>query len=326
MFSFVKYLFIFCLLFTLGSCSIPEVKTSKKSYLVLASDFLYAKDSSLFANFEKQSNIKVKIKHLSADSILSHYKLNTYNSKFDGVLMYSSYTLNRFSKAKLLHPLPNRITDIPNGAKSPKDDWFVFGIDPYVFDFGKNEISANTYNELTTNLKWKPTLTKDESAAFFASVIHQFGRSNLPKSMNWLRSMQDHSVWTTNVNDTVQSANFTLSRHSKVYNKKTNFIIPNQGRLGAFYDGIGIAIVKHSAKYTEISVLMNYLLNPHFNQAITGKLFVFPYENPKSRSDFKFQNDYPTFFRCAPKEAAEEYRDMERILNKLDMKFPKGSK
>lgn len=324
MFSFVKYLSLIFILLLVGSCSIPEAQAPKKSTIILASDFLYAKDSILFANFEKQQNIKVKIKHLTADSILAHYTFYEYNSKFDGVLMYSTYTLNKLSIAHILHPLSKELIDAPKGAKSPNNDWIVFGLDPFVIDFGTDNTRNYAYNEFTHGFKWEPNLTKDESAAFFASVLHQFGRKNMYKSMTWMRSMKDHMYWTAS--DTLPKANFTLTRFSKAQKEYTNFVVPSQGRFGVFYDGIGTGIIKHSAKYSEITKLQLYLLNSFNNQALTGKLFIFPLENPKSHSDFKYQNDYPTFFRCSPNEASKEYRDLERILNKLDLKFPKESK
>ncbi len=318
--SFVKFFYSICCLSLLGSCSVPEVKSQKKSYIILASDFLHPKDSILFENFTKQQHIKVKIKHLSTDSILSHFAYYGYNSKFDGVLMYSSYTLNKLSKAHILQPLSIELENVPKGSRSPYNDWMVFGFDPYVLDFGKGQTKLYTYNELTHNFKWEPVLTKEQTAAFFASVIHQFGRNNIHKSMNWLRTMNDHMHWAPN--DTLPKANFTLSRHSKARQSKHHFITPNQARLGTFYDGIGIASIKHSRKYVEITQLQQYVLNSYNNQVMTGKLGIFPLEDPKSHSDYKFHNNYPAFFRCTPYEASKEYRDMEKIMNKLDTKFP----
>lgn len=325
MFSFVKFFACILIIIGLSSCSVPEVTTTSKSTVTLASDFLYAKDSLLFANFEKQQNIKIKIKHLSADSILAHYKHYKYNSQFDGVLLYSTYTLNRLSQAKVLHPLSKELEDAPQGAKSPNNDWLAFGLDPYVIDFGKHETKNIAYNELTHDVKWDPVLTKEESAAFFASVLHQFGRNNMHKSLKWLQEMKNQMYWSP-MNDTLPKANFTLTRFSKAQKKYHHFILPTQGRIGVFYDGVGIASVRHSKKYASITQLQSYLLQSFNNQAITGKLFLFPINNPNGHSDFKFQNDYPTFFRCTPNETAKEYRDLERVLRKLDINYPKKVK
>ena len=325
MFSFVKFLAFILVLIGLNSCSIPEVQPAAKSTVVLASDFLYAKDSVLFANFEKQQKVKVKIKHLSADSILAHFKDYQYNSQFDGVLLYSTYTLNKLSNAQVLHPLSKKLLDAPQGAKSPNNDWFVFGIDPYVIDFGRGKTKQFAYNELTHDVKWEPVLTKEESTAFYASVLHQFGRSNMHKSMQWLQEMKDH-MYSSKIADTLPKAAFTLTRFSKAQKEYHHIILPTQGRIGVFYDGVGIASVRHSKKYVAITKLQSYLLNSFNNQAITGKLFLFPIQNPNGHSDFKFQNDYPTFFRGTPRQTTKEYRDMERVLRKLDMKYPKSAK
>lgn len=322
---FFKFLSFLVLLIALESCSIPEVQPSSKSVIVLASDFLYPRDSALFLNFEKQQNIKVKIKHLSTDSIISHFAHYRYNSQFDGVLMHSTYSLYKLSKEKVLHPLSSQLEQAPKGAKSPKNDWLVFGLDPYVIDFGRGETKNIAYNEFTHDVSWEPVLTKDESAAFFASVLHQFGRNNIHKSVKWLQEMKDHMRLSEST-DTLPKASFTLTRFSHAQRVYNHFVLPTQGRIGVFYDGIGVASIQHSKKYAEITALQLYLMKGFNNQAITGKLFLFPIDNPNGHSDFKFQNNYPSFFRCTPFEAAKEYRDVQRVLRKLDITFPKEIK
>ena len=309
---------IFIVLFSislLSSCSIPEVQESKKGSLIIASDFLSSKDSTVFRNFEKSTKINVYIKHLSTDSIIKHLKHFGYNSKFDGVLLFSSYSMNRLSNLDFLNDLPAQFSEQPIALRSPKNDWICVGFDPYVIDFGDSTTEKISYNELTYEKRWKTELSKEQSAAFYASVLHQFGRKQLAKSMTWLQAMKNHEL--SSQNDSLSIANFTLNRHSIAKTKKSNFIIPNQEKIGVFYDGIGIGIITHSRKYTELERLINYLMIRHNNQEIMAKLNLFPAENPDNRSAHGYQNEYPKLFRCSPNKCVREYRDLERVLMKL---------
>lgn len=309
---------IFIVLFSisiLSSCSIPEVQESKKGSLIIASDFLTNSDSLVFKNFEKRSKIKVYIKHLSTDSIIAHIKHFGYNSKFDGVLLFSSYGMNRLSTLNFLNDLPTQFSEQPIALRSPKNDWICVGLDPYVIDFGDSVTEKISYNELTYGKRWKPALSKEQSSAFYASVFHQFGRKQMAKSKTWLQAMKNHEI--SSINDSLSTANFTLNRHSLAKAEKNNFILPNQEKSGVFYDGIGIGILTHSRKYAELEQLISYLMIRHNNQNVMAKLNLFPAENPDNRSVYDYQNKYPKLFRCSPNKCVREYRDLERVLMKL---------
>lgn len=312
----IKFIILIILILSFSNCTIPEVKEINKGFVVIASDFLYPKDTLLFENFKKLNGIKIIIKHMDADSIQSHYKKYRYNAKIDGVLLYSSYEMNELSKANILQKLPSSYSEIPISFRAPKNDWIAIGLDPYVLDFGDSSAQKASYNELTYGAKWKPVLSKEASAAFYASVIHQFGRKNLHKSKKWLQAMYNHSV--ALISDSLQTSTMTLNRFSKVMADKHDFTMPNQQKGGAFYDCIGIGILNQSAKYILVNQLIEYVLKPHNNQIILGKISFYPILNPDNHADYPFQNDYPRLFKCSPNKAVREYRDMERILKKLD--------
>lgn len=311
-----KFITLIILILSLSNCTIPEVKEIDKGFVVIASDFLHPKDTLLFENFKKLKGIKVIIKHMDADSIQAHYKKYRYNSKIDGVLMYSSYEMNELSKANALQILPPTYSEIHVSFRAPKNDWMAIGLDPYVLDFGDSSAQKASYNELTYGTKWKPVLSKEASAAFYASVIHQFGRKNLHKSKKWLQAMYDHS--NSSISDSLQTSNMTLNRFSKARPEKHNFTMPNQQKGGAFYDCIGIGIISQSDKYVLVDQLIEYVLKPHNNQILLGKISFYPILNPDNHADYKYQNEYPRMFKCSPNKAVREYRTMERILKKLD--------
>lgn len=298
-----------------SSCSIQEVKDYHPDELILASDFLDASDSLIFRDYEKSSGIRVRIVHLSSDSIIRHFEQYGYNSQFDGVFLNSSYTLNRLSKKEILHPLSDKIKEQPVAIRSPKNDWIVLSYDPYILQQADSGTVIQTYNELTYGARWARILTSDEQAAFEASVLHQFGRSGRAKSFTWLQSMNEQM--NTSNPDSSGIAGFALNRFSKIDLATKRYTIPNQVRGGAFYDGLGIAALRHSSNYTVINELIEFYLNPHYNQKLAGRMQAFPIESPKGRSDFSWQNEYPIFFRCSPNQCVRQYRDLERVRMKL---------
>ena len=300
----------------LTQCTVPEAKDESVATLVLASDFLTANDTLIFRDFEKEHQLRVRIRHMSTDSIISHFRAYGYNSSFDGVLLYSTYNLHRLSKAEVLHVLPEFVREQPAAIRAPKNDWLVVGFDPYVLEQADSGAVIQTYNELTYGSKWTSVLNHEERAAFEASVLHQFGRSGRYKSFTWLSSMYTQMNGSTS--DSVTHADFTLNRFSKMQDTKHRFTIPNQVRGGVFYDGIGIGAIRHSAHYSTVCDLIAFYLNPHYNQKLNGRLHLFPIASPNNHSDFDYQNDYPILFRCSPNQCVRHYRDLERMWLKLE--------
>jgi hypothetical protein len=312
--SSFRHIIIFVALLPLCGCNTTSVGSSKPKRLYIASDFLTPKDSVFFSGFSKKEDIKVLILSMSADSIVSHYKQFGYNSKFDLVLMKSTYSLNLLSKAKVLHTIPEENKPKEIGFASLDSDWIILGVDPYVIS-GLESKRDFQYNELTFGKKWKRVLTQEEMASFQVSVLFQFGRKNLSKSVKWLEKIENQS---TNQNDTIEVAPYFLSRLSLVRKQGKEYVYPNQSRkFGAFYDGIGMGVVRHGSKYTTSLSLIEYYSNIVHNQRLCNKLNILPIQNPKGMSSFLYQNEYPLLFRCTPYKATPLFRDLKRIRTRI---------
>ena len=82
----LKYLFLWISLpFFLGitACSIETAKPVKSEALVIASDFLHEADTMLFDDFSKKNNIRLIIRHLSVDQMITEMESKGYNSGID---------------------------------------------------------------------------------------------------------------------------------------------------------------------------------------------------------------------------------------------------
>lgn len=310
---FSKFAFI-SLIILFGSCSIDEVVTPEKGYLVIASDFLEAKDSVLFRNFSEQKKVVVKIKHLSTDSILSHYKQFKYNSQFDAVLLKSSYNLYRLSNAGLLNKLPAKI-DVHARNINKKNTWLAIGFDPYVLDFEDSLAVDMNYSALTERKKWKPILTNNELIPFYATVIEVYGRNKMNQASDFISKMSD--LQQINKKDTLKVALYSLNMFSNSHKIRNQYSFPNQTTTGAYYDCVGFGILSHSKKYIESTLLINYIVRQHNNQGIAGKMHIFPLMDPNGRADFEYQNAYPKLSTESPINTAIHIRNVQRILKKI---------
>lgn len=296
------------------SCNSSILKSTKPKRIYIASDFLTRSDSTLFNDFSREENIKVVILPLSVDSIVAHYKQYNYNSKFDLVLLKTTQGINILSKKEVLHPISSSHLWEDKGFVSPNLDWITIGLDPYVAA-GLKEIRTFQYNEFTYGLKWRKVLEDDEMISFESSVMYQFGRSHLNKSVSWLKKITSQVASPT---DTLEQAPFYLTRLSKLKEGKENYVYPNQIiKYGVFYDGISLGVIRHSAKYTAAMSFIQLYTKDLYNQKLCGRLHLLPVLNPEGKSPYAYQNKYPILFRCSPRKAVPNFRDLKRIQNRI---------
>lgn len=301
-------------LLSLHGCNTPVVESKKPKRLYIASDFLTPADTILFKDFKKQERIKIVILPMSVDSVVAHYNEKKYNSTFDLVLMKSTYALDFLSKNNVLHPIEETYTWENKGFVAPQSDWMILGLDPYVIT-GTEKNRGFQYNELTYGKKWKNELNEEEMTAFQASVLFQFGRKNMNKSLAWLEKIESQTVTT---GDTVQVAPYVMSRLSKVKKEERIFVYPNQSiKFGVLYDGVGVGIIRQASKYTAALSFIKYYSNLVYNQKLCNRLHLLPVQNPNGMSSFSYQNEYPILFRCTPRDMVMQFRDLKRIRKRI---------
>lgn len=305
------------LLQLLISCQIETASNPRKITLRIASTFLKETDSTLFESFATKEKIAIQIIPLTLDSILEDLKVDPFNNSFDMVLLNSSFELNSLSKRNLLQQIPELFRDYNPQYKSFKNDWLTLGIDPYILCAGDSNQVISTYNDLIYGNQWKQHLDLDDRAAFYASILHQFGKGNRSKAINWINKMKEKTDLT--VSDSITFSTYYLDKHSHTKKSKCKIVIPHQNKNGTFYDIIGVAIPKQSEAYSTILSLVEFYHHPTHNQRLNAKLNTFPIENPDNLSEFEYQNQYPLLFRCSPLKATQQYNDLVKINKKLNL-------
>jgi len=300
------------LLFACNSTNVPS-KTPKK--LVLASDFLERKDSTLFKGFKTKTGIRIVIVPMTVDSILKHQEAFGYNSKIDMVLMKSLYGINQLAEKKQLHPFDSYEEMQVKEYRSIDNDWVAFGIDPYVIA-GVADNQEFQYNELTYGERWEKHLIPTELKSFQAAVLYQFGRNNREKSLKWLEKLDSQS---TTLNDSLTKASYYLTKLSDAIATKKSYCYPNQSKkFGVFYDAVSFGIIRHGSNAMFANEFANYHLNLVHSQVLCNQLNILPTIDPKGNSSYDYQNKYPLLFRCTPSETVLQFRDLQRLQTRLE--------
>lgn len=317
--GFVRLILFSVLILSLTDCNTPTVSSKKPQKLCIASDFLTPEDTILFSGFRKKEQIKIVILPMSADSVVKHFRQLGYNSKFDLVLMKSVCALDKLSQNEVLHTIDKSYQWEEKGFVSSTSDWMILGINPYVIA-GLDVQRGFQYNELTYGPKWRNEVAEDEEfAAFQAAVMFQFGRKNLQKSLSWLRKIDDQTLKAKNGTDSLNVAPYYLTSLSKVRNEGKAYVYPSQShKFGAFYDGVGVGVTRHSSRYTSALSFIGHYSNLVYNQRLCNRLNILPVQDPKGLSKYSYQNEYPMLFRCTPIDAAVHFRDLAKIRYRIE--------
>ena len=134
-----KFLLPLILGLVLVACKIEEAKPEISRKLVLASDFLEAKDTVLFKRFSKKTGIRLKILNLNASQIAQKLKKEGYNSSIDLVFVKSLNSVKTLDKTKFQELDANFLREKTPSLKAFKNaTWLVAGLDPFVFLYDPN--------------------------------------------------------------------------------------------------------------------------------------------------------------------------------------------
>ena len=155
-FVYSKFLLPLFLGLVLVACKIEEAKPEISKKLVLASDFLDAKDTVLFKRFSKKTGIRLKILNLNASQIAQKLKKEGFNSTIDLVFVKSLNSVKILDKTKFQKLDANFLREKTPSLKAFKNaTWLVAGLDPYVFSYIPDSTkTAKTYSDLTNNFSW----------------------------------------------------------------------------------------------------------------------------------------------------------------------------
>jgi len=274
-----KFLLPFFLGLVLVACKIEEAKPEISKKLVLASDFLEAKDTVLFKRFSKKTGIRLKIINLNASQIAQKLKKEGYNSSIDLVFVKSLNSVKILDKTKFQKLDANFLREKTPSLKAFKNaTWLVAGLDPFVFSYIPDSTkTARTYSDLSTNFTWASPQSSDE---FSVLLAHRGSHSK--KDAKWKKGFIQNNVAFNSENDSVQNRQFLVIKHSFFIknkslsqNKKREIFFPDK----TYADRWCFAVVDQAINYGNVETFLMYYSNLSESTYFIKKTGVFPYRD-----------------------------------------------
>lgn len=286
---------------------------------MIASDFLNAEDAKLFKKFSQKNNVRIKIRHLSADQIISIVEEKGYGSGIDLVFSKNMHSAVKLNKKGIFHDL----IESKNEAKSEnpyisyKHNFIGIGLDPFVFKYTNDTLRGIKHYEDLTEHPHYHTLSDFDKLSFLAPVRK---KQNRVETYNWAKKWNDQSTLRPEKGPWNDSAEVVLCLYSQLntfgdsiwMKYPTDCFFPNQDRKGAYYDLITLSIIQQAEHFSDAQKFVEYYQNSGANTRLNANLNRF--------SIYKYLNarKYKPKFHPAKLDELLKYHDvLVRIIDKL---------
>ncbi len=270
-----KFLLPLFLGLVLVACKIEEAKPEISRKLVLASDFLEAKDTVLFKRFSKKTGIRLKILNLNASQIAQKLKKEGYNSSIDLVFVKSLNSVKILDKTKFQELDANFLREKTPSLKAFKNaTWLVAGLDPFVFLYDPNFYTGKkNYRALSKNFSWASPQSIEELAVLGAHNSILFKKKDSVQ-YNFIKN----NVAYQSLSNGVISSQFLVLKNSffeknKELSKKREIFFPDK----TYADRWCFAVVDQAINYGNVEAFLMYYSSLSESTYFIKKTGVFPY-------------------------------------------------
>jgi len=272
-----KFLLPLFLGLVLVACKIEEAKPEISKKLVLASDFLEAKDTVLFKRFSKKTGIRLKILNLNASQIAQKLKKEGYNSSIDLVFVKSLNSVKILDKTKFQKLDANFLREKTPSLKAFKNaTWLVAGLDPFVFLYDPNFYTGKkNYRDLSKNFTWASPQSIEELAVLGAHNTILFKKKDSVQ-YNFIKN----NVAYQSLSNGVISSQFLVLKNSffeknKELSKKREIFFPDK----TYADRWCFAVVDQAINYGNVEAFLMYYSSLSESTYFIKKTGVFPYRD-----------------------------------------------
>jgi spermidine/putrescine-binding protein len=272
-----KFLLPLFLGLVLVACKIEEAKPEISKKLVLASDFLEAKDTVLFKRFSKKTGIRLKILNLNASQIAQKLKKEGYNSSIDLVFVKSLNSVKILDKTKFQKLDANFLWEKTPSLKAFKNaTWLVAGLDPFVFLYDPNFYTGKkNYRDLSKNFTWASPQSIEELAVLGAHNSILFKKKDSVQ-YNFIKN----NVAYQSLSNGIISSQFLVLKNSffeknKELSKKREIFFPDK----TYADRWCFAVVDQAKNYESVETFLVYYSSLSESTYFIKKTGVFPYRD-----------------------------------------------
>lgn len=308
--------FSFVLLFV-SSCTLEDAESPQEKELIIASDYLQEKDSTLFKSFSKKHSVRIRILSMDAAQIKQRLSERGVNSGIDLIIIKSMYDVHKIHRKNLIQAIDFsfELADSEQKYSSWKYDYIGFGVDPYVIAYNsQSPNSIKTYNDLT-RFDYLNTLSYGDQVTILAPTVHKMQKVNANK---WIKKYTKHRIEPKNQSDSLLSNLPTLTTHSSYQRNKDssalyrnkNILMPNRNSTGTFYNTRTICIVNQAENYVTAKSFSIFYLEKKRNIELNNKL--------KTLSIYSSSNKFRRY-ATSTEDLLPYFIMVERVLKKLDV-------
>lgn len=276
----------FSFLLILTACGLEKAKGPLHPEVQIASDCLYPKDTILFDKFKKTTGISVRIKHETADRILSDLRRDKLLTDFDFIVLHGTSAIQFTETSTLFMSIPRDSIpkELSRNYVSKERKIIGLGFDPFILVTSQPSVSIRpTYASLYDSLIWCSDLSETSEWSAYADFLKNSPTLNGKNPrLNCVKLLRE--------NDTLRYADVLFTKHSNFLKKKKrslkNFrngtvLFPDQKRGGYAYDMPVCMIVNQAYNYSNACRLLHYLIDNDGNKFVNRALGTFPLHSGK---------------------------------------------
>lgn len=248
----------------------------------------YQTDEALYANFTKQTGIKINRIELGDEPLLQRLKTEGANSPADVVLLVDAARLWRAQVEGLFHPIQSKTLEqrIPANLRANDGSWFGFSLRARAIVFDKSRLKAtdvDTYEKLADPKLKGMVCTRSGSHPYMLSLVGALiDHHGEAKAEQWARGVVANMARPPRGGDTDQIRGVAsgecgvaltnsyywvrMVRSTDAKDKdavaKVGFVWPNQATTGAHVNISGGGVAKNSPNKASAIAFLEYLSGP----------------------------------------------------------------
>lgn len=287
------------ILLLLFSCAINDAKESKSQFVYLYMNNCTKEDSTIFKKFEKEENIKVRIKKIQADTLVEYLSKNKYDCDLDAILLNDYMVIKNLAKNSLFLKVESEVLNenIDNNYKSKKNYWFALSKSPLVFVYHQDVLKRDTinyYSDLTLE-RWKGKfgvqdststiqklftynmkyLLKGKADSFLVKLHRQSFPQVFTDDFSILKSISQKKCQLA----VIQMSNLVLYKQKFDQENKLKLIFPSQRKRGCILNVNAIGMYRYAKNAKNAQKLIEFLSSRKAQFAFASSRKEFPILN-----------------------------------------------
>lgn len=297
------------LTFTVGiliSCG----NSSKEDVVNVYTHRHYKADDQLFAQFTKETGIKVNIVNASADELIQRLETEGKDSKADVLITVDAGRLYRAQSKDLLQPISSEVleTNIPSRFRDKEGNWFGLTYRARIIAYSKDRVNPENlkdYEDLT-DAEWKGRIVIRSSENIYnqsllASIIAADGEE---KAKEWARGVVENMARNPKGSDrdqvkAVASGEGDIAVVNTYYiglmlndeneeerkaGESVGIIFPNQDNRGTHINISGAGVTKYAPHKENAVKLLEFLSGMEAQQTLANINYEYPVNPDASKA------------------------------------------